>query len=205
MIKFMPYILFKFVCLIEFYFHLLLGRVLGIPHIIRYLRNPNPSISVKLLRAFGAKIGEGTTIKGALFLDNVYRDQNSAGDFSYLEIGENCYIGDLVYFDLANRVIIGNNVVISGSVSFVTHADCNRSEYVAKIFPRTCEKIIVRDGAWIAFRSTILNGVVIGTNSVIAAHSLVKENVEEYSLYAGIPARKIKDLTLVRNHSFLDK
>ena len=180
--------------LIEFSLHLLAGKFFGISHVIRYLRNPNPLISVRLLRAFGAKVGERTTIKGVIFLDNVCRDQNSTGDFSHLEIGSNCYIGDLAYFDLANKVIIGNNVVISGGASFVTHADCNRSKYVEKVFPRTCKKIVVRDGAWIAFRVTILNGVVVGANSVIAAHSLVKENVEEYCLYAGIPARKIKDI-----------
>lgn len=171
-----------------------MGKLFGISYIIGYLRNPDPLITVKLLRAFGSKIGERTTIKRSIYLDNVYRDQNSSGDFSHLEIGNNCYIGDCTYFDLANEVIIKNNVVISGEVSFVTHADCNRSNYLEKIFPRTCGRITVEDGVWIAFRSTILNGITIGKNSVVAAHSLVKEDIEGYSLYAGVPARKIRSL-----------
>lgn len=184
----------KLVILIKFYYHLLVGKILGISYIIRYLRNPDPLISVRLLCAFGANIGKGTTVKRTIYLDNVYRDQNSTGDFSHLKVGKDCYIGDCVYFDLANEVIIKNNVVISGGVSFITHADCNRSKVLEKIFPRTCKKIVVNDGAWIAFRVTVLNGVTIGENAVIAAHSLVKNDIEKDCLYVGIPAKKFKGL-----------
>lgn len=184
----------KLFILTKFYFHLLIGKIFGISYIVGYLRNPNPLVSVRLLQAFGAKIGEGSTIKRSIYLDNVYRDQNSTGDFSHLEIGKNCYVGDCTYFDLANKVIIGNNVVVSGGVSFVTHADCNRSKYLEKVFPRTCEKIVVQDGVWIAFKATILNGVTVGENSLIAAHSLVKKNVEKCSLHGGTPAEKLKNL-----------
>lgn len=179
---------------IKFIFYLLIGKIFGISHIIRYLRNPNPLISVKLLKSFGAKIGSGTKIKGPIFFDNVYEDQNSAGDFSHLQIGKNCYIGDCVYFDLANKINIGNDVVISGQSCFVTHSDCNRSKTLKKIYPRTCKEIVIEEGAWIAFRSTILNGVRVARNSVVSAHSLVKSDVEEYSLYSGIPAEKIKKI-----------
>jgi len=71
-----------------------MGKTFGISYIVRYLRNPDPLISVKLLRAFGARIGERTTVKRTIYLDNVYRDKNSTGDFSHLKIGENCYVGD---------------------------------------------------------------------------------------------------------------
>lgn len=180
----------------EFYFHLLKGKIFGISYVVSYLRNPDPLITVKLLQAFGARIGEKTTIKRNIYLDNVYQDQNSAGNFSYLKIGKNCYIGDCTYFDLANEIIIGDNVVISEGSSFVTHSDCNRSKYLEKLFPRTCAKIIIEDGAWIALRSTILNGTKIGKNSVVAAHSFVKEDVEEYWMYGGIPAHKIKNIKM---------
>lgn len=178
----------------KFYMHLLMGKVFGISYIVRYLRNPDPSIAVILLRAFGAKVGKETTLKKTIYFDNVYEDQNSTGDFSHLEIGNNCYIGDCTYFDLANEIIIGNNVVISGGVSFVTHSDCNRSKYLDKIFPRTCERIVVEDGVWIAFKSTVLEGVKIGENSVIAAHSLVKMDAKEYCMHAGVPAQKVKSI-----------
>jgi len=184
----------KLLILIKFCFHFLMGKICGISYVVKYVRNPDPLITVKLLRSFGAKIGEKTTIKRSIYFDNVYEDENSKGDFSNLNIGNNCYIGDNTYFDLANEINIGNNIVISGGVSFVTHADCNRSKYLEKIFPRTCEKIVIKDGAWIAFKATILNGVIINENSFVAAYSLLKDDVEKYCLYAGIPAKKIKNL-----------
>lgn len=189
----------KLSILIKFYYHLLAGKIFGISYIVGYLRNPDPLISVRLLRAFGARIGEGTTIKRSIYLDNTYEDESSAGDFSHLEIGRNCYIGDCTYLDLANKVSIKDNVVISGGVSFVTHADCNRSKYLEKVYPRTCKKIVVEDGVWIAFRVTVLNGVTIGENAVITAHSLVQKDAEKYCLYGGIPAKKLK--SLIYDHS----
>ena len=179
---------------LKFLYYFYMGKIRGISFIIGYLRNPDHRISARLLRAYGATIGEKTTIKRSIFLDNVYRDQNSSGDFSHLVIGDNCYIGDCVYFDLANKVVIGNNVVVSGKVSFVTHADCNRSPRLRELFPRTCEQIVVEDGVWIGFGATILNGVRIGENAVVAASALVRLNVEAHTMYGGVPALKIKSL-----------
>ena len=107
----------RLICLIVFVRVYSAGKILGISSVVRYLRNPNPRVSVRLLRAFGARIGRRTTIKRSLFLDNVWEDENSAGDFSNISIGENCYIGDGVYFDLANKILVEDDVVVSGQVS----------------------------------------------------------------------------------------
>ena len=76
-----------------------LCRVRGVRWAIRYLRNPDPKATGPLLRHFGAQVGPGTTFKRTLWLDNVYEDQDAAGDFSHLHFGANCYVGDGVYFD----------------------------------------------------------------------------------------------------------
>lgn len=184
----------RYIRFIEFMIIFIAGRILGISFIVRYLRNPNPQLTVRLLRAFGARIGNRTTFKRSLILDNTYEDENSKGDFSNIKIGDNCYIGDCVYLDLSNEISIENNVVISGQVSIITHADCNRCAYLAKKFPRQCQPVRICNGAWIGFQATILSGATIGSQSVIAAKSLVKEEIEPKRLYAGIPAKKIRDL-----------
>ena len=51
----------------------------GISFLVRYLRNPNPRLTVRLLRAFGARVGNRTTFKRSLILDNTYEDENSTG------------------------------------------------------------------------------------------------------------------------------
>jgi acetyltransferase-like isoleucine patch superfamily enzyme len=185
----------KLLGLIEFLFIFVMGKSMGISLVVRYLRNPNPYTTVRLLRSFGATIGARTTFKRSLFIDNTYEDEHSAGDFKYLKVGHNCYIGDSVYFDLSNEILIKDNVVVSGQVSFVTHADCNRSKYLSQKFPRRCEPVTIESGAWLGFGATILSGVIIGKDSVVGAKSLVKENVQSATIYSGVPARKTRDLT----------
>jgi acetyltransferase-like isoleucine patch superfamily enzyme len=51
----------------------------------------------------------------------------------------------------------------------------------------------IGDDVWIGYGSTIMGGVKIGTGSIIAAASVVTKDVEPYSIYAGCPAKKIKD------------
>ena len=181
--------------LIEFFFVVLLARILGISLVVRYLRNPNPIIASRLLRTFGAKIGQKTRVKRSLWIDNSYEDHDSRGDFSRLNIGDNCYIGDDVYFDLANDVTIEDNVVVSGRASFITHADCSRSPLLSTAFPRKSGKVTVGSGAWICFGATILPGTIVGQNCVVAAGSVVRENTEPRSLYVGLPARKLRSLS----------
>jgi hypothetical protein len=63
----------------------------------------------------------------------LYEDENSAGDFRFIKVAKNCYIGDCVYFDLANKIVLEDNIIISDQVSFITHSDCNRSKYLSQI------------------------------------------------------------------------
>ena len=178
----------------ELFIVLIIGKLFGISLVVRYLRNPNPQVTVKLLRSFGAKIGNKTTFKRSLFIDNAYEDENSAGDFRHLNVGNNCYIGDCVFFDLSNEIEIEENVVISGQVSFITHSDCNRSKYLSTKFPRSCQPVKINNGAWVGFRAILLSGVTVGHHAVVASNALLREDAEPKAVYAGIPATKIKSI-----------
>lgn len=171
---------------------LLSGRLLGIDRVVRYLRNPNPRVTVPLLRAFGAHVGRRTTIKRALHLDNVSEDANSAGTFRHLRIGDNCYIGDDVFFDLANEIHIQDGVVLSAGVAVLTHADCNRSPVLALQHPRVCAPVVVGAGAWLCARATVLAGVTVAERSVVAAHALLRSNTLPNGVYGGVPARLLE-------------
>ena len=54
------------------------------------------------------------------------------------------------------------------------------------------KEVIIEDDCWIAANSIILAGVTIGQGSVVAAGSVVTENVPAYSVVAGVPAKFIK-------------
>ena len=54
--------------------------------------------------------------------------------------------------------------------------------------------IVVHDGCWIGANSTILPGIVIEIGCVIAAGSVVKGLLKSIRLYAGVPAKEIRQL-----------
>lgn len=174
------------------------GKLFGITSVVAYLRNPEPIITVRLLRAFGATVGMQTTFKRGVIIDNAFEDQASTGDFSNLVVGNDCYIGDDVYFDLSNKVVIEDTAVISGRVSFITHSDCNRSVFLNAAFPRRCAPVKVGRGAWLGFGSTLLAGSDVGENTLLASSALLNTSADSHCIYAGIPAtckRKLdKDL-----------
>lgn len=97
------------------------------------------------------------------------------------------------------KIIIGNNVSIAPNVTFVAESCANNGREVnaidyVKDRLSVNGKIIVEDEVWIGASVTILHNVTIGRCSVIGAGSVVTKDVEPYSIYAGVPARKIRNL-----------
>lgn len=157
-----------------------------------WLRNPaTRAHSARVLRTFGASIGEGVTIKRSVLLDNVTEDENSTGDFSHLRIGDRAYIGDGVYFDLAGEVTIGADAVIAGQTRFVTHFDTR------SLMERKCAGIIVDAEGCTGFGATLLAGSRVQRASLLAAGAVLLQGAatEPMTVWAGVPARKIADIT----------
>ncbi len=97
------------------------------------------------------------------------------------------------------KIIIGNNVSIAPNVTFVAESsanngqEINRIKYVKDKLTVNGE-IIIEDEVWIGANVTILQNVRIGRCSVIGAGSVINTDVDSYSIYAGAPARKIRNL-----------
>ncbi len=56
--------------------------------------------------------------------------------------------------------------------------------------------VIIEDDCWIGAGAIILNGITIGKGSVVGAGSVVTKDVPPYTIVAGNPARKIKDIPI---------
>jgi acetyltransferase-like isoleucine patch superfamily enzyme len=113
-----------------------------------------------------------------------------------VNIGRHVYIGPKTFIDILypHLVTIEDYVSIGYSMIFV-HSNPTNSIYIKKnYYPRKVSPVTIKKGAWIAAGCIILPGVTIGENSIVGAGSVVIKDVVEYSLYAGIPAKKIKDL-----------
>jgi acetyltransferase-like isoleucine patch superfamily enzyme len=57
--------------------------------------------------------------------------------------------------------------------------------------------IVIGSFSWLAAGVMVCPGVSISDGSVVGARSLVAADLAEWAVYAGVPARKIKDRTLV--------
>ena len=98
-------------------------------------------------------------------------------------INQNCTMYDLGGIDIGDDVMIGPNVSIITS-SHPLEPSQRRACVIAK-------PIVIEKNVWIAAGATIIGGVTIGENSVVAAGSVVTRDVPPNSLAGGNPARVI--------------
>ena len=89
-----------------------------------------------------------------------------------------------------------NNVVVAADVTFVTHDVIYILMRNMGVQPvaQNIDCIEVMDNVFIGLGAIIMPGVRIGSNSVIAAGSVVTKDTEEFCIYAGVPAKKVRSI-----------
>lgn len=111
------------------------------------------------------------------------------------EIGDNSYMNkDCTVYNEHSYVCIGSNCAIALEVMFCT-ADHEIGNERLRAGNPMHRGIIVEDGCWIGARAIILSGVTVRRGCIIAAGAVVTKNCEENGLYAGVPAKRIRDLS----------
>ncbi len=93
-------------------------------------------------------------------------------------------------------ITIEEDVCFGHNVCILTGTHDIRKKGRARIteFPKTGRDVIVRKGAWLSSNVTILGPCEVGENAVIAAGSLVIGDVKANCVYAGSPAKFIKEI-----------
>lgn len=155
----------------------------------------------KIINIQGGKnsiqVGANTRILGELL---------TFGHGGAVEIGEWCFIGENSRIWSAEKVKIGNHVLISHNVNI---HDTNghpidielRRKHFQEIttigHPRQyldliSLPVVIEDDVWIGFNSTILKGVTLGKGSIVAAASVVTKDVPSGTIVAGNPAKIIR-------------
>jgi carbonic anhydrase/acetyltransferase-like protein (isoleucine patch superfamily) len=143
---------------------------------------------IKSVRGFTPEFGENcylaenATIVGDVIMGNdcsVWFNAVLRGDVNSIRIGNRVNIQDgAVLHTLYQKsvVTIGNNVSIGHNV--------------------TIHGATINDNVLVGIGATVLDHAVIGENSIIAANALILSNtiVEPNSVYAGVPAKKVKDI-----------
>lgn len=110
-----------------------------------------------------------------------------------ITIGERVNLTKFVVVHAGQEVIIGNDVLVG---EFVSIRDSNHAiaDSTRPINQQGFDRRPVRIGndVWIGRGSAVLAGVSIGDHSVVGANSLVNDNVGEYQVVAGSPARVLR-------------
>jgi carbonic anhydrase/acetyltransferase-like protein (isoleucine patch superfamily) len=154
---------------------------------------------IKTVRGFTPKIGK-----------NCYLSENATivGDVT---LGDDCSVwfnavlrGDVNWIKIGNKVNIQDNAVLHTlyQKSTITIGDCVSIGHNAVIHGADIHNRVL-----IGIGAIILDQAVIGENSIIAAGALVKDStiVEPNSIYAGVPAKKIKDIDPAQTREMIDK
>ena len=111
---------------------------------------------------------------------------------SSIIIGENTTIGHFTFIYASERIEIGKDCMIASFVYLIDSSHGTNKNSTMNSQSNSTSPILIEDDVWIGANSTILPGVKIGKGSIIAAGSVVNSDVEEYSFYAGVPAKFIK-------------
>jgi acetyltransferase-like isoleucine patch superfamily enzyme len=107
----------------------------------------------------------------------------------HTKIGKNVFINfDCVFLDLGG-ITIEDNVLIAPKVSLLSEGHPVNPLDRQSLVPG---QIHIRKNAWIGAGATILPGVTIGENSVVAAGAVVSKDVPANTIVGGIPAKIIK-------------
>ncbi|ASY11367.1 putative colanic acid biosynthesis acetyltransferase WcaF [Candidatus Planktophila lacus] len=134
-------------------------------------------IRTVILRTFGASVGSGVLIRRGV---RVHIPWN-------LEIGDDCWIGEEVWFINHEKITIGSNVCISQRSIICSGGHDYRSaslEYAHK-------PVVIKDGAWVCLDAKVLPGVTIGECSVVSAGEIVRKSLPDYSMLVGGQVRQI--------------
>lgn len=108
-----------------------------------------------------------------------------------IRVGRNVFINHACEFMDRGGIAIGDDVLIGPKVNLVTinhplDPTTRRSTY--------CAPIVIKKGAWLGAAVSVMPGVTIGQNAVVAANAVVTSDVPDNAVVGGIPAHVIKHI-----------
>lgn len=144
------------------------------------------------------EMGNNCCIRGTIIL---YKSD------SRVTLGNNVYIGPGTFIECAEKITIGDNVLISMNCNIIdTNSHSLKSaerlndsiEWQKGLAHKDWSNvqssaIHIHNRSWIGLRSIILKGVSVGEGSIVAAGSVVTKQVQPYTMVGGNPASFIKE------------
>jgi putative colanic acid biosynthesis acetyltransferase WcaF len=149
------------------------------------LYRPSPRIAhawrAWLLRCFGAKLGPHCRFYPA---SRVWAPWNLRCEDTVM-VADRAELYNPALMVLASHAIVSQGAYLCGA----TH-DTNDPKFPVVSFPMRLGRY-----AWVAARACVSPGVNLGDGAILGLGSIATKDLEPWSIYAGVPARKIKDRT----------
>lgn len=139
---------------------------------------PFSGLKVKILRLFGARIGTGVIIKPCINIKYPW----------LLNIGDHSWIGENVWIDNLALVTIGKHVCLSQGAMLLTGSH----NYKEPAFNLITGTITLEDGVWIGAKAIVNHSITAGSHAVLTSGSVATKNLDQYFIYQGNPAIKIR-------------
>jgi 2,3,4,5-tetrahydropyridine-2,6-dicarboxylate N-acetyltransferase len=147
------------------------------------VENDRRNSAIPLLdnKHINARIEPGVTI----------RDQVEIGDNAVIMMGAVINIGAVI----GEKSMIDMGVILGGRATVGKNCHIGAGTVLAGVIePPSAKPVIIEDDVLIGANAVVLEGVTVGTGSVVAAGAVVTQDVAPYTVVAGMPARKIKDI-----------
>jgi maltose O-acetyltransferase len=134
-----------------------------------------------VMRILGANVGSAVIRRRVDF----YGPELQIGDGAFINVGTQ--VQNYAHVSVGPYAQIGPRVTILT----VDHEIGGRNKRATGLVPKP---VTIGDGCWIAAGATILPGVTVGSGCIIAAGAVVREDCAPNGIYAGVPARRRRDL-----------
>lgn len=108
-----------------------------------------------------------------------------------VKIGSGCRINENVYIE---RATIGKDVLIAPNVSILsrTHEFKTLTKPMSLQGYKPEKEVVIGDDVWLGRNVVVLPGVCIGRGAIVGAGSVVTNDVPEFAIVGGVPARLIR-------------
>ncbi len=136
-----------------------------------------------MLRVFGARIGSNVVIKPKVNIKYPWK----------LTLGNHCWIGEHVWIDNLDEVLIEDDVCVSQGAFLI----CGNHNYKSSCFDLMIAPITLKQGCWIGAKSIVGPGVTVHSHAVLSFGSITSSDLESYQIYRGNPAIKIKERQII--------
>jgi len=139
---------------------------------------------------------KGVDNRGIDIADGVFVGRNTilSCKNGNIRIGERANLGFNCEIFSAGEVQVGRDVMLAAYVYLVGGEHLReRADLPVSHQGRTSRGITVADGVWIGTHAVVDDGVRIGVNAIIGAGAVVLQDIPDYHIAAGVPARAVRD------------